>query len=313
MDTAELREKYRAVNEGFTQKFVFQFGRGGGFGAEMIHLLHSVVACLQNEVQFCLGEAREPRGFAVERGWGDYFEPIFPVVPGRFLGLLNRPIFPLNRLPAARFLARCCLKSLYGYHYRFLFDDIGPISARIRVPQLGLDEEYWSGIRQISNAIWVLHPQVASRLQSYRDRAALRVPYLAVHVRRGDKISEAPYTPVDAYLRVLRTLAPSSASKLPLYLATDDIRIVDEFRTALPAWEVINVAAMHSLGHHESRFNAASPEQRWEQTVFLLFELEVMKNAHWFIGASPSNIYFLTRYRRANERIIDVTLASAGP
>jgi hypothetical protein len=306
MAADDLAAKYRKLNSTFPTRFVFQFGRGGGFGAEMIHLLRSVAACIQHEFQFCLGQCRNPRGFAVKTGWNDYFEPIFPIVPGRLLHFLNRGLFPLNRVPVARTLSRLCLRLTYGTHYRFLFDQIGPTRENFTVPALGIEAGYWDGFQMIAAAIWRLRPDVTQRVEAYRVAAALPAQYLAAHVRRGDKICEAPYTAVESYLHPLCDLDVLGASKSPLYLATDDLRVLDEFRKALRDWNIISVSPVQTFGYDQARFNSESPEERWERTAFFLFELEVLKNADWFIGAPPSNVYFLTRYRRANRRIIHI-------
>jgi hypothetical protein len=306
MDPGGLTETYCKLNSSFPEKFVFQFGRGGGFGAEMIHLLCSVAACLQHKFQFCLGQCRNPRGFAIKTGWNDYFEPIFPTVPGRLLHVLNRGLFPFNRVPIAKILSRLCLRVTYGTHYRFLFDQIGPTTENFTVPALAIEAGYWDGFQMIAEAIWRLRADVIQRVEAYRTAAALPAQYVAAHVRRGDKISEAPYIPVETYLHPLRDLELSGTGKPYLYLATDDLRVVDTFRETLTGWDIANVSPVHTVGYDQAQFNSLSPEERWEWTVFFLFELEVLKNADWFLGAPPTNVYFLTRYRRANRRIIHI-------
>jgi hypothetical protein len=303
-DTRELTERYCKLNSSFPVAFVFQFGRGGGFGAEMVYLLCSAAACLQHEFQFCLGQCRNPRGFAIKTGWNDYFQPVFPIVPGRLLRVMNRDLFPLNRLPVAKTVAKLCLRVTYGANYRFLFDRLPPISDTFTVPALGLEAGYWDGFRTIAEAIWQLRPEVLGQLEEHRAAAALPARYLAAHVRRGDKISEAPYTAVETYLRPLRELDLSGSGKPSLYLATDDVRVLDAFHKTLTDWDIMNASPVRSFGYDQAEFNSMSPEERWERTVFFLFELEVMKNADWFIGAPPTNVYFLTRYRRANRRIV---------
>ena len=95
---AATRESYRKLNESFRQRYLHRFGRGVGFSAEFIHVLKAVAKCLDRKIQFCLQSNARPQGFAVERGWTDYFEPLFPeITVPRIAAGFNRVNFPLGR------------------------------------------------------------------------------------------------------------------------------------------------------------------------------------------------------------------------
>ena len=77
---SNLLASYQRLNRSFGKKYIFQFGwRGLGLSVEMLHIFKCALSCLHNRIQFCLGENNRPKGFAVEKGWEDYFLPIFPV------------------------------------------------------------------------------------------------------------------------------------------------------------------------------------------------------------------------------------------
>ncbi len=118
------RDVYRKINQGFESKFVHRFGEGVGFCSEYIYVLKRVALCLEHEVRFCPQENRNPKGFAFECGWEDYFEPLFPIVSIPAVGFLNRYMFPGNRLPILREVSRPLLRAISGCDY-FMFDSIG--------------------------------------------------------------------------------------------------------------------------------------------------------------------------------------------
>jgi hypothetical protein len=293
------RERYMALNTSFSTRFVFQYGTGSGFGAETIGLIRRVVQCLANDVQFVFG-AQEPKGFAVENGWEDYFEPLWPHDNCRQLSLLNRTVFPLGRYPLFKTLSGIVLRCLDG-KYLYMFDDIGTYS-RERLEAKGLTGDYWAQIRQLCDLIWVYRPSVRQAIDEQFDRLQLTGSFIAVHVRRGDKNTESPYLPLENYMPVLGGLDAS----LPIYVATDDQRIVPEFAQRLPGRRLLSAGDLARVGYDQRHFNKAEPRFRYDETLFFLFELELMLRSVLFVGASPSNVYYLTRYRRGNEGLVDV-------
>ena len=194
-DLDALRTTYQVINGSYRKKFVFQLGRGGGYCAEMIHMIQWVQSCLTNEVQFCLGRCSKPKGFAVDRGWSDFFNPVFPEVQGRLLQLLNRPLFPFNRVPLGRMLSSVALKQLYGNNlYMFDHPSYRYIEGKLN-QRIGIGGGYWAELAQLIRILWCYRDDVMDLISSYNYEIARSFDedYVAVHVRRGDKIIESPY------------------------------------------------------------------------------------------------------------------------
>jgi glycoprotein 6-alpha-L-fucosyltransferase len=73
------------------------------------------------------------------------------------------------------------------------------------------------------------------------EKTGIEKPYLAFHVRRSDKITEAAYQPVEAYMKYVEEyfefLDIKSGKKLVekrVYVASDDPKILDECRQKYP-------------------------------------------------------------------------------
>jgi len=158
METQPLSEKYNGalessfqayqlLNNSHERRLLYYFGRGFGFGAEMVGLIKAMMLCLDQRCQLQLTRPRPPRGFAISRGWTDYFLPVFAEVDLGALSVLNRPVFPFDRrLPLLRFVAPFILKATTGANY-FMFSMPFPLPGRLRVKQLGLG--VWAAERGI--------------------------------------------------------------------------------------------------------------------------------------------------------------------
>lgn len=231
-DLDALRTKYQVLNGSYRKKFVFQLSRGGGYCAEMIHMIQWIQSCLMHQVQFCLGNCHKPRGFAVDRGWSDYFNPVFPEVQGRLIPLLNRPLFPFNRVPLGRMLSSASLKLLYGNNL-YMFDNPsykyieGALNQRI-----GIGGGYWAELAQLIRTLWCYRDDVKDLISSYNYEIArsFEEDYVAVHVRRGDKIIESPYVKLEKYAEIIYD---NGLQNMPLFLSSDDSKIKKELNSLL--------------------------------------------------------------------------------
>jgi hypothetical protein len=297
------RDVYRKLNQSFKRRYVHNFGRGVGFCSEYIHVLKTVAQCLDNKIQFCLQENRNPRGFAVERGWEDYFEPLFPIVTIPVVGSLNRSMFPANRIPILRGLSRTLLKATSGCEY-FIFDTIGDgkITAK-NIDELYPSDNYWDNMQFLCNMLWHCNSNTAAELDHLRDDRLHNTPYIAAHIRRGDKITEHDYVPLQAYIAEIRKRAHQFAD---VYIATDDSRVIQEISKGLEG--VIRVHCCESMsdvhGYDQSEFNSSNTESRKHSTIQFMSELILMSNADVMIGTATSNVFCMCRYMRGNKECI---------
>ncbi len=73
------------------------------------------------------------------------------------------------------------------------------------------------------------------------EKTGIKKPFLAIHIRRSDKITEAPYQPVEAYMKYVEEyfelLDIKKGKKLEekrVYVASDDPKILEECRQKYP-------------------------------------------------------------------------------
>lgn len=305
----DLRRAYINLNRSFDRKYIHLFGRGIGFCAEYVHVVKAVAVCLDQNIQFCLQRNTNPKGFAVQYGWEDYFDTIFPCKDIGFIGSLNRTELPLGRLSVVKSVVRPILSAVSGCKY-FMFNGIDSIAIgsnddvnRKTMHELDFRGCYWESMRKISRMLWSPN-KAAERDMVLRGRDVLSSePYICAHIRRGDKILESKYVPMEAYISaILKNRADISS----LYIATDDSRVIPEMRRALDG--VITVYYLNDTkgakGYDQSSFNASDNDIRRNNTIDFMNELNIMFNSDVFIGDAASNVFYMCRYMRGNKYCI---------
>jgi len=153
--------------------------------------------------------------------------------------------------------------------------------------------------------LWSLNARTAEAIAAFIDGLGLPARYAAIHVRRGDKRTEAPYTPVAAYGGFLRTL---SGDLDVLYVATDDARVVQEVQAVVGGrLRVASSAPASSAGHNQEAFNRLPGSVRYRETVRFMAEFTILGNAQCVMAASPSNVYYLLRVLRGAGNLLDAS------
>jgi len=277
---------------------IFQFGRGYGLSAEFVGLVKATLLSLDRGFRLELGPVPHSIGFAVQHGWRDYFEPVLPEAGPSWIGRLNRSTFPLqSRTSIPRRLALAALRSLTGARY-FMANLPTELPSVLTVPDLGLRHPYHRACQWITEIYWRLLPRVRREVDSTKARASLPAEYLSVHVRRGDKKLESPYVPLERYRERLLSLETGIRDVL---VASDDPGVPSELSRMLPADWRVRGAAERASAYDQQAFNRESPADRWRQTVDFLAELELLRDAHFFVGSETSNVAIFARMLRGDQ------------
>eukprot|EP01133_Synstelium_polycarpum_P017730 gene17730-21140_t len=124
--------------------------------------------------------------------------------------------------------------------------------------------------------------------------------YYAVHIRRGDKTSEAQLYGVGDYLSLLESTIAKTENRIvkwdtpgiSLFVASDEIDTVYAEAVSLrPKWQVFRASEfVHQSGHVQGEFNVKSAEDRFQETAYLMTEIEILTNAKATICTFSSNL-----------------------
>ncbi len=303
-DLAGLRDRYVSLNASFARSRIHQFARGGGFCAETIGLLKSMLSCLSSDTQLIVGTHPEGRGFGLGQGWGDYFVNLFPTRRSRILDLANRHVYPANTYipkPLAR-LAHAVTRRAFGAE--LLQFDPAVLPDRLVRRELGVDLDWWEACRFCLDLMWQMRPEVADAVASIRSGFAIKQPYIGIHLRRGDKSQEAGYVPLESYLARIGAIANPPTT---VVIASDDAKESHRLASMLDrSFDVVSMARSQEAGYDQVSFNSLPAPERREKTIRFLTELETLRDAGVLLVSTSSNVGCLLQYLRTNQGIIDL-------
>lgn len=275
---------YRAVNETHADCVAYVLG-DRGFFAEVTTVARAMIYAWTQRQQLVLDSG----GFAYSSrdGWADYFEPFCKSAS---------EVDPERICERFRF-------SLEGD--RSLFQKLRAFDpGRIRFGTLEITGMQ-PLIRHFMRLIFRLGYD--SKLRVNRLKESLRLPgdYVAVHIRRGDKVGdEDVYYPVELYFEQLGELGHEA-----IFVMSDDYAAVDDVREHLESQERTNriatlcrrehagfdiwkLRATESFAGGERAFEGEDAYRRYvgEETNRLLAETVIATGATRFVSTFASNV-----------------------
>ncbi|MBS0315197.1 MAG: hypothetical protein JSS05_13565 [Proteobacteria bacterium] len=165
--------------------------------------------------------------------------------------------------------------------------------------------DWWHDAQLVASQCWILSERaaniVAARIAEYR----LPEDYIAVHIRRGDKIVERPEPDDQTYLRAIGAI---DRPKLNVVLLGDDSRYLERFASTHLRAHSVTIASRSQDGFVESEFNVLPPDIRFQRNCEFLADVEVMRSARFVVGDGHSNVFYMTQYLRGSRDIAGVTL-----
>ncbi|MEM6738559.1 MAG: hypothetical protein AAF646_00495 [Pseudomonadota bacterium] len=291
------------------------FGRGVGFCAEFNDMVKAFASCLSQKTRLCHQTPRTPKGITVCRGWEDYFEPAVSSLDNPF-AMLNAREWSGRRYAALRPALRALMRQRTGCT-TFMFDPIAhERPTTLTIEALDFEGEFETIATEVSRHLWRLNEETNAAVEMAKRDITETSCDLALHVRRGDKRQEFSYVPVEMYLDALR---PFAGAGKRLFVASDDPTTCLDLQDRLTGdFDVVTSAgpADHSgrteAGYDQASFNTLPPSTRHRQVVELLAEVEIMRRAGIFIGASTSNVFITLRRLRGDAPTLDLTQGAWG-
>ena len=305
LELEALRQRYKALNESFRRTRIQHVGTGAGFCAEAIGLLKAMLSCLAQETRLVVSAHPRGRGFGLGAGWDDYFFSPFPTVTGRRYAVLNRGHYPAHsRLPGPLVEASHSLTRRFLGADLLQFDSV-PLPTRIASPALGMDLDWWSGCKLCLGLMWHMRPEVADEAEGLRRDLGIAGDYTGVHVRRGDKRTEASYVQIEQYAAAI-----CAAEQAPrtVVVACDDATAPLRLAALLGAsFHVVAISSPDDRGYDQREFNRLPRDLRRWKTIRFLAEFEALRHSTLAFVTLSSNVGCLLRYARGNSGLVDVS------
>lgn len=309
------KEQYDSVNNTYKKTLVFHLGLDAGFFSEYCNMLYAVSYCLYHKVKFTL--YCKDANFGRARGWQDFFQPFFYEVDDdfhhtmnyrfaekeittsfrHFLGSIKRSLlhgdFDLYR-PYYLFNDSKAVKSIKKkYHFDYFTQDIWHdfdhylrSNDRVISPFSKTEITSLSFYNEIDRAIWRYNLTVQEELNMRLDSCHVIDAYVGIHIRRGDKITEARHSALDSYMDCVKK--HSKITKI--FVATDDYSTYRDLCMLYPEYDFFTLAKPTNLGYLQDNFNSSDGLEKFNSILDLFADIEILTKADSFVGTFSSNV-----------------------
>ncbi len=248
-----------------------------GFGAQFLRMVDALALATVLSARFEVGTRKYWNyGCAAWRGWACYFDGHSNSMRSDCIELedwaVTTAVPPCLRVTTDKSAARA--------------------AAILRQIDRPLDIS-----RLLARQLWVLNKRTSFDVAQLDQTAQL--PYIGLHIRRGDKKSEV--TPVHAIKYVYAVDCIDPYRKLDIYIATDDGSVLPSLRALLAPRRVItqpDAPARH--GHSQLRSNQNYLKRNRHVVTALIGDIEALRHATYFIGTFSSNLSRLVHLLRRN-------------
>ncbi|UJR30339.1 hypothetical protein I4U23_017876 [Adineta vaga] len=161
--------------------------------------------------------------------------------------------------------------------------------------------------RLAANYLWkTMNVKTKDIIQSYLDDVKADDISYAMHIRRGDKVTEANIIKTKTYINAMEKLIQRDTQKRSTYrifVASDESNIINELQRLKPEWKFVKLSAktieMH--GHEQSIFDHLPKHVQLELTYVLLSELEILSRVKHVVCTFSSNVCRLVQVLRKQD------------
>jgi hypothetical protein len=174
-----------------------------------------------------------------------------------------------------------------------IFDSYGMVVNPSWDDTLEKHEESFKLRSEIIKSLWKLHPDIQTRINNIRNELQL-YNYIAIHIRRGDKISElasGEYTPLTSFYNSIE-INKQQLNTSKIFVMSDDISIMKNLTEDRPDWEFVSVDGTfnNNVSFNQGIFNDQNMFDRQEDGISLVIQIELMRLADHVICTHSSNI-----------------------
>ena len=307
MDSVDLLNKYKELNESYKPILVYHVGIDAGFFSEFNDLIFMILYCLEHKIQFKLYS--DDANFGIEKGWQDYFEPFCEEVHERFHRIYNRhphyvswrKIVNADSYKMSCSLLRWRLKSdlligvskcirffqegkSFDYYTHDLFEKISVKNKRYYVSELGIDGDYIQAYNVIYNIIYRFKKTVKEEICSLIEGFSLPEQYVGCQIRGGDKFIEYDLLSVDLYLRKIKEVTDLKN----VFVLTDDYEIIKCLRKMAPEYNWFTFCQPDEKGYYNSAFSKTDPLIKRKRMIHFFASMELLERASLMLGTITS-------------------------
>jgi hypothetical protein len=290
-----LIERYNALNNSFKRTLVFHTGASAGFFSEYNCMLLAMLYCLKNKIRFVMYS--KDANFGYKDGWNDFFEPfceqttcsihhrfnvrVFKTRNAGFIKWRFKGIFLQNTAHLLKLFAP------FSYFTQDLWNNFFDKEMREQeydIPELDIKGDFVSACNRLVELTWNYNTSTKAEIEKIISRCSLPDKYIGCHIRRGDKITESDYVPVEKYIERIERVCVSD-----VYIFSDDYTIYKMLQKEKPEWKWHTICDESYSGYNHSVFNKIDSKQKKSRIIELFATIEILNKSTLFIGTKTSN------------------------
>jgi hypothetical protein len=303
---------YSRPDRYFKDVCVYRIGNHAGFFSEINNMIMAMIYCYENKIKFKLYSIDT---LYCDDLWNDFLNqftdkvthPFHQVYNGRDAEIVKKSDFDGPEFRDIRqYLDRefpdqeICLTQNIWPHFR---------NHKIYGSHHHVDTNVFRGYminvgHQIINAIWSFTSRTRADVRYIKKSIRIDTPYAGLHIRRGDKLREAKFKPLQDYLKIVDTV--TKQENFPVFVATDDQRVIEDIKKLSPKRPVYHFVFPENNGFDMDKFSVLNKQQQKQQIIQLLAEVEMLIEAQLFVGSFTSNVGMFVGMARDGREIYGV-------
>lgn len=142
-------------------------------------------------------------------------------------------------------------------------------------------------VSEITKFILKMKPETLNAINEAKEKLHYKNPIVGVHIRRGNKNSEAAYQSVEDYMSAVdgyfdQLELSQTVDKRRVYLSTDDPNLIEEIKKRYRNYEVI---------YNKDASNVATAyQQTGISSLGILIDIQLLAMSDFFVGTFSSNV-----------------------
>jgi hypothetical protein len=286
------------------EKIVYNFGSKQGFYSEFNNLILTWIYCQQNDIVLELFEKNSI--FTSLNSWSEFFDPYFHHRTEQFhhfynprdyfgevswkqvlknLILSQKAIFLLKHRLIGRKLKK---KYAFDYYTYELFSSARNRNLEhiiIELPKENFKGSLKSCFKHCVDRIYQFNKTTLKDINHLIKSLNIPTKYIGVHIRLGDKSTEANIFSVHEYLRKIKEVSTCKN----IFLLTDDYKAIEELTKLEPTYNIYSFCETNEHGYVHSEFVSLEDSKKRLAMLRLFASMEILKKSDFFIGTYSSN------------------------
>lgn len=293
-------QDYHQYNSSFKKKFIYRLGASTGFFSEYNNMVLAMHYCLVNHIQFILES--ENANFSAGEGWNEFFVPFCSEIRNKWLRKFNRRIKPpyKNRYEWIAFNLFKRMHPNYIYMYT-LFDTMRKTEVydKYDIKEVGLYGNLLKNCSEIHKMIWKYNDKTSKEINAIIQNLVMPTEYIGMHIRQGDKKSEAELQSPEKYMEHARSFSDLK----DVFVLTDDFSVIIRLKEFYPNYHFYTLCQENEDGYDFARFRNRTQQERKDSYLRLWASMDILEKSEFYIGTYSANPGMNMGFRMETDRI----------